>query len=311
MTLAHWVALAVVLLFATGVVERCRRRGNAAVRHCLSDAMTRVAVRWLVILAVAAIVAPWLAPFRPSRQLDIVALVNQAPSWTHPFGTDSYSRDVYSRMLYGARVSLGVGVFAMVVAVIAGGTIGVVAGYFRRGIDGVLMRLVDVGLAVPRIFLVLVVTALWSGLALGPLVLLLGLTGWFATSRLVRSEVLALRDAPFVEASRAAGASPLRVMLRDVTPNAAAPMIVSAALGIGNVMLLEAALSFLGVGVQPPAASWGNLIADGRDQLMIAPWTTLIPGIAVALSVMAFNTVGDALEQALDPRRSDPSGSIG
>jgi peptide/nickel transport system permease protein len=272
---------------------------------------TRVAVRWLVILTVAATVAPWLAPFRPSQQLDIVALVNQAPSWAHPFGTDSYSRDVYSRMLFGARVSLGVGVFAMVVAVLAGGTVGMVAGYFRRGIDSGLMRLVDVGLAVPRIFLVLVVTALWSGLALAPLVLLLGLTGWFATSRLVRSEVLVLRDAPFVEAARAAGASPLRVMLRDVTPNAAAPMIVSAALGIGNVMLLEAALSFLGVGVQPPAASWGNMIADGRDQLVTAPWTTLIPGIAVALSVMAFNIVGDALERALDPRRSDLSESMG
>ncbi|HEY3934245.1 MAG TPA: ABC transporter permease [Gemmatimonadales bacterium] len=303
MNLAHWAALAVTAFVAILLVALLRRNNSPPVQRFFTKPIAAIALAWLVFAALTAIAAPWLAPYRPSQQLDIVALTNRPPSWIHPLGTDAFSRDLLSRIFYGGRVSLGVGILAMAVAIVAGGTIGTVAGYFRRGLDGPLMRMVDVGLAVPRIFLVLAVTALGSGLTLGPLILLLGLTGWFATSRLVRAEVLVLRDAPFVQAARAAGAAPWRVIVRDVVPNAAAPMIVSAALGIGNVMLLEAALSFLGVGVQPPAASWGNMIADGRDQLATAPWTTIAPGLAIALVVMALNAVGDALHDALDPRR--------
>ena len=166
------------------------------------------------------------------------------------------------------------------------------------------MRLVDVGFAVPRIFIVLGAIALWDRLTVVPLIVLLGVTGWFfgTAAGVIRAEVLVLRGVPFVEAARAMGAGPWRVMFRHVLPNAAAPLIVSAALGIGNVMLLEAALSFLGVGVQPPTPSWGNMIADGRDQLATAPWTTLFPGLAIALAVMALNAVGDGLRDALDRR---------
>src|SRR5438093_13458302 len=165
------------------------------------------------------------------------------------------------------------------------------------------MRLVDVGLAMPRMFMLLMVVALWEHVPLAVLVLLIGLTGWFGTSRLVRAEVLSVREREFVAAARALGAEPARVIFRHVLPNAAAPIIVSAALGIGNVMLLEAGLSFLGIGVPPPLPSWGNMIADGAAQLATAPWTTLFPGLATALVVMALNAVGDALRDALDPRR--------
>jgi peptide/nickel transport system permease protein len=170
-------------------------------------------------------------------------------------------------------------------------------------VDAVLMRVVDVGLAFPRIFLLLVIVALWDTLPFGGLVLLIGLTSWFGTSRLVRAEVLALRERPFVDGARALGAGPARVIFRHILPNAAAPLIVSAALGIGNVMLLEAGLSFLGAGVQPPTPSWGNMIADAQGQLANAPWTSLFPGLAIALVVMALNAVGDALRDALDPRQ--------
>jgi peptide/nickel transport system permease protein len=191
----------------------------------------------------------------------------------------------------------------MVVAVTIGAAVGAVAGYLRRAVDTVLMRLVDIGLAMPRMFALLVVVALWERLAVPVFVLLIGLTGWFATSRLVRAEVLSLREREFVAAARALGAGTGRVILRHVLPNAAAPIIVSAALGIGNVMLLEAGLSFLGMGVPSPAPSWGNMIADGWPKMAVAWWSSTFPGLAISLVVMALNAVGDALRDALDPRR--------
>lgn len=274
---------------------------HAAWRRFVAQPLAVTAVGVLCFLVLIAIAAPLIAPYRPERQLDIVALANQPPSWQHPLGTDALSRDTWSRLLYGARVSLGVGALGMLVAVGLGGAVGTVAGYFGRAVDGVLMRVVDAGLAVPRIFLVLAATALWDRLGIGPLVILLGCSGWFGTSRLVRAEVLLLRRSPFVDASHALGAGSWRILARDVLPNAAAPLIVSAALGVGNIMLLEAALSFLGVGVQPPSASWGNMIADGRDQLATAPWEALFAGLAIAIAVMAFNLVGDGLQRALSP----------
>ena len=258
----------------------------------------------LVLLATLALCAPLVAPILPSTQIDITGLQNRPPSWQHPLGTDLYSRDVWSRLVYGARVSLGVGTLGMLVAVSLGGLVGATAGYFRGWADSVLMRFVDVGLSVPRIFLVLAAIAVWERLGVASLILLLGLTGWFATSRIVRAEVLTLRERSFTEAARSLGARPWRVIVRHIVPNAAAPLIVSAALGIGNMLLLETALSFLGVGIQPPQPSWGNMVADGRDLLTAAPWTSLFPGLAIALVVMALNAVGDALRDALDPRDS-------
>jgi len=257
----------------------------------------------LTFFAAMALGAPFVAPFDPAAQLDIVRLVNQPPSWTHVLGTDALSRDVWSRIVYGSRVSLSIGALAALLAVSAGATIGAVAGYFRRWADAVLMRLVDVGLALPRIFLLIMIAGLWGQLPVPALIALIGLTGWFGTSRLVRAEVLSLRERAFVDAARAVGAGPGRVILRHVLPNVAAPIIVSAALGVGNVLLLEAGISFLGIGVQPPRPSWGRMIADGTEWLATAPWASLWPGLAIAIVVMSFNAVGDALRDALDPRR--------
>jgi len=196
-----------------------------------------------------------------------------------------------------------VGGLGMLVAVTLGTLVGAIAGYYRRWVDAVLMRGVDVGLALPRIFVLLIAIALFDRLGETVLILVIGLTSWFGTSRLVRAEVLSVRERDFVAAARAMGAGPGRVIFRHVLPNAAAPIIVAAALGIGNVLLLEASLSFLGIGVAPPKPSWASMIADGVPYLATAPWTTLFPGLAIALVVMALNAVGDALREALDPRQ--------
>ena len=308
MTPLSWLGLLATFAWTAVVVSWCRRAARdpglrgAAWRRFFRHPTATVGIAVLVFFATVALCAPLVAPYRPSQQLDIIALQNRPPSWAHLLGTDLYSRDIWSRLVYGAQVSLGIGTLGMAVAVSLGGLVGAVAGYFRGWTDAVLMRLVDVGLSVPRIFIVLLAIALWERLGTGALILLLGLTGWFATSRLVRSEVLSIRERPFTDAARAAGARPWRIIARHILPNAATPLIISAALGIGHIMLLEAGLSFLGVGVQPPAPSWGNMIADGRDQLTTAPWTSLFPGLAIALAVMALNAIGDALRDALDPR---------
>lgn len=307
MTPATWFALVAAVLWTAACVvwlrRRARRARGDAGRRFFRYPMATPGLAVLVFFATIALAAPLLAPYAPWLQLDIVQLQNLPPSWLHPFGTDLYSRDVWSRLVYGARVSLGIGTLGMLLAVTLGALVGATAGYFRRSVDAVLMRLVDVGLAVPRIFVVLVVIALWDRLALLPFVLLLGCTGWFPTSRLIRGEVLSLRERPFTDAARALGGGPWRVIFRHVLPNAAAPLIVSTALGIGNMMLLEAALSFLGVGVQAPRPSWGNMIADGREQFATALWTSLFPGLAIAFVVMALNAVGDGARDALDPRQ--------
>jgi len=301
--LQTWLSLGALVAAATGGTLLLRRhsertdRGRRFFRHPTST--TGVAV--LAFFVLVAVCAPLVAPYDPAAQPDPVGLQNRPPSWLHPLGTDLYSHDLLSRVVFGARVSLGVGTLAMLVALSLGAMVGALAGYLGRWVDGVLMRIVDVGIAVPRMFLLLMAVALWSRLPLATLIVLIGVTGWFGTSRLVRAEVLSLRERPFVDAARALGASTGRVIFGHVLPNAAAPLIVSAALGIGHVMLLEAALSFLGIGVRPPVASWGNMIADGRDLLTTAPWISLVPGFAIASVVMALNAVGDALRDALDP----------
>ncbi len=296
MTAGTWLALLVALALSAAAAHAFARR---LTRH--RTAAWGVGV--LTFFAIAAALAPLLAPYDPREQLDIIGLRNQPPTVVHLLGTDVYSRDVWSRVVFGARVSLVVGALAMLLAVTLGAIVGAVAGYYRRWVDATLMRLVDVGLALPRIFILLVIVAVSDRVPLPVLVLAMGLTSWFGTSRLVRAEVLSLRDRDFVAAARALGAGPARVIFRHVLPNATAPIIVSAALGIGNVLLLEAGLSFFGVGVPPPDPSWGNMIADGAPHLATAPWTTLFPGLAIALVVMALNAVGDALRDVLDPRQ--------
>jgi len=304
-TFATWLALGGAVLVALLGVEESRRHAMKSVagRRFLRHPTAAPALFVLAFFVILALAARLIAPYDPIEHLDPAHLANHAPSARFLLGTDPYSRDVWSRLVFGARISLGIGALAMLVAVTLGALVGSVAGYFRRWVDAALMRLVDVGLAMPRIFVFLMAVALWDRVALWVLVLLIGLTGWFGTSRLVRAEVLSLREREFVAAAGALGAGPTRIILRHVLPNVAAPIIVSAALGIGNVMLLEAGLSFLGMGVASPTPSWGNMIFDGWLKMEVAPWSATFPGLAISLVVMAFNAVGDALRDALDPRK--------
>jgi len=269
----------------------------------LRDSRTRIAIVVLLIVALSAIFAPLLAPYDPTAQLDIVRLPSQPPSVAHPLGTDPFSRDVLSRLLYGSRISLAVGLGAVLLAMSFGIMVGAVAGFVGGAVDAVLMRFVDAALSIPRLLVLILVTSLWGSLGLLPLTLLMAGTGWFAVSRLVRAETLAVREREFIVAARALGASPARILVRHVLPNVAAPALVAATLGIANVILLEAGLSYLGIGVRPPTASWGAIIQDGAERVSDLWWLTLFPGLAILVTVFACNALGDALRDAFDPRQ--------
>lgn len=262
--------------------------------------------RWptaiLGALVLVALLAPLIAPYDPGAQPDIVGLKDLAPSLAHPFGTDPFSRDVLSRAIYGARVSLSVAALATLVTVAFGTAYGAIAGYAGGAVDTVLMRIVDALFAIPRILLLIVVVALWRNLPLPLLVTVLGLTGWFGLSRLVRAQVLALRHQEYVVAAESLGASGARILIRHILPNVLPMVIVAAALGVGQVIVLEAGLSYLGLGVQPPNASWGSIIQDGADQVGTLWWISLFPGLLIVITAIAFNSLGDALRAKLDPR---------
>ena len=284
-----------------------RRATNAppwrvALARLRSDRAALVAVGFLALLGLLALLAPVLAPYAPNAQPDIVGSSRIAPSADHLFGTDNFSRDVLSRVMYGARVSLGVAVLAVLLSISIGTAYGAIAGYLGGAADSLMMRLIDALLSIPRVLLLILALVLWGRIEISALILLLGLTGWFATSRIVRAQVRSLARQDFALAARALGARRSRVLWRHLLPNALSPVLVAATLGIGNVILLEAGLSYLGLGVQPPHASWGNIIQDGRDQLAAAPWISLFPGLAILVTVIAFNMLGDALRDALDPR---------
>jgi peptide/nickel transport system permease protein len=220
----------------------------------------------------------------------------------HPFGTDQLSRDVLARVATGGRISLAVAVIAVGLSITLGALVGLVAGYWGGIVDAGLMRFVDGALAVPRLFLLLLVLAISDRVPVWALVLLIGATGWFGTSRIVRAEVLRLREESYVRASEALGASRRRIILRHLLPNTLGPLLVAATLGVGDVILLEAGLSFLGLGIQPPAPSWGGMILEAREVLITAPWAGLFPGIAIVLTVLSANLLGDAVRDAVDPR---------
>ena len=260
---------------------------------------TRVALAALAIIVLAALAAPLLAPYDPFAQPDIVGGNTLAPSPEHPLGTDQFSRDVLSRLLFGARISLLVGILATTVAVTVGTAWGLAAGYVGGVVDEVMMRLVDALMSIPRVLLVLALVALWGRMSTTGLVLLLGLTGWFQLSRLVRAEVLTARQTDYVASARALGAHDFRIAVRHVLPNVLPPIIVFATIGLGNVIVLEAGLSYLGFGVQPPIPSWGNMIRDGSELMTAAWWISLFPGIAIVATVVAVNALGDGLRQAL------------
>ncbi|NUO62223.1 MAG: ABC transporter permease [Gemmatimonadaceae bacterium] len=276
---------------------------SVALRRLRRDRVAIGAAAAIVILALAALLAPLIAPYPPNAQPDIVGMATLPPSGAHPFGTDVFSRDVLTRVMYGGRVSLGVAVLSIALSITIGTAYGAVAGYVGGATEAAMMRLIDALLAVPRVLLLLLALALWGAVGLPALILMLGLTGWFGTSRLVRERVRALSRGEFALAARALGASHARVLWRHVLPSALTPVIVAATLGIGNVVVLEASLSYLGIGVRPPNASWGNIIQEGSEQIASGWWIALFPGLAILVTVVAFNLLGDALRDALDPRK--------
>jgi peptide/nickel transport system permease protein len=271
------------------------------------DARARFGVIVLTAAILVALCAPLLA-VDPSVQRDIVATRFMPPFSTdlhgtfHLLGTDRFGRDVWARLAYGARVSLGVGVLAVLLSVAIGTAVGAAAGFWQGRIGVTLLGLTDFALALPRVVLLLLLASLWQPSAV-LVIAVLGLTGWMTIARLVHGEVRALSERPFVESAVALGVSNNRVLLRHILPNALTPVIVASALGVGNAIMLEAGLSFLGLGVQPPTPSWGNLIASGRDTLVNAPWVATAPGVALVLVVLAATLLGDALRDRLDPAR--------
>jgi peptide/nickel transport system permease protein len=265
-----------------------------------SNPRGRIAAIVLLLLVVAAVIGPAFLP-DPLAQPDILA-GSLPPGLGHPFGTDQLSRDVLARVVAGARISLSVALLAVTLSATIGAAVGLVAGYWGGVVDAVLMRFVDGALAIPRLFILLLTLAVWERIPVTALVLMIGATGWFATSRLVRGEVLRLREESYVRAAEALGARRRRIIFRHLLPNALGPLLVASTLAVGDVILLEAGLSFLGLGIQPPTPSWGGMILDSKEVLVSAPWTGIFPGLAILITVLSVNLFGDALRDALDPR---------
>jgi ABC-type dipeptide/oligopeptide/nickel transport system permease subunit len=266
-----------------------------------------VAVVTLLILG--ALAAPLVARYDPLH-VDLFQQL-RSPSFQHWLGTDVQGRDVWARLVYGARISLAVGLFSQMIAMAIGVTLGLVAGFYGKWLDEIVMRLADVTLAFPTLLLLVAMVAALQP-SLGVVLFTIGVVGWAGMARIVRAQVLVVRHLEYVQALRALGARDLRIVVRHVLPNVVAPVVIAATLGVAGAIMAEAALSFLGLGVAPPTPSWGSMIAEGRDlsQLRTAPWTSLFPGLAIGAAVLGFNLLGDALRDALDPRHAAKSGAI-
>jgi len=266
-----------------------------------ADRRAMIGLGAIVVLLVLAVAAPLVARADPTR----IALANQLqpPSLAHWLGTDLQGRDVWARLVYGARISLSVGFLSQGIALTIGLSLGLVSGFYGRWVDETVMRLADVTLAFPSLLLLIALAAAFEP-SLTTVLVTIGVVGWAGMARIVRGQVLVVRQLEYVQAARALGERDYRIITRHLLPNCIAPVVIAATLGVAGAIMAEAALSFLGLGVQPPTPSWGSMIADGRDleQLRHAPWTSLSPGLAIGAAVLGFNLLGDALRDALDPR---------
>ena len=268
----------------------------------LGDNRARIGIGIVIVMSLAAILAPLLARQSPIT-IDLAHLL-QRPSADHWLGTDIQGRDIWSRLVFGARVSLTVGLISQGIALALGVSLGLVAGFYGKWVDEIVMRLADVTLAFPTLLLLIAMVAALQP-SEGVVFATIGIVGWAGMARIVRGQVLVVRQLEYIQAIKALGAGDLRIMTQHVLPNVIAPVVIAATLGVAGAIMAEAALSFLGLGVPPPAPSWGSMIADGRDleQLRRAPWTSVFPGIAIGAAVLGFNLLGDALRDALDPRQ--------
>lgn len=245
------------------------------------------------------LISPLIVPYSP--QLINAREVLLPPSMQHIFGTDELGRDVFSRVLYGARISLKVGFVAVGISVCIGTVVGLISGYYSGIIDGILMRIVDVMLCFPAFFLILAVITFLEP-SIWYIMVVIGLTGWMGVARLVRAETLAIREMDYILAARSIGCRDFRIIFCHILPNAISPIIVSATLGVAGAILTESALSFLGIGVQPPTPSWGNILTSGKDYIEFAWWLSFFPGMAILLTVLSYNLLGEGVRDALDPR---------
>lgn len=313
----EWVALGTLALLLVGSwawawydlkVRSAREQGPKgdsrwamALRSFRKNRLAVGGLLLMIVLYLITLLTPLIAPFDPIEQANIIETRYLAPSGEHLMGTDRFGRDVLSRVLYGARISLTIGFIAVGIGLFLGTVIGSLSGYFGGMTDRFLMRFTDTMLAFPRLVLLIMVIALFEP-SIWVVITVLGLTGWMGIARIVRGEVLSIKEREYVLAARALGMNDFRIITRHILPGALAPMVVFATLGIGNTILLEAGLSFLGLGVQPPTPSWGNMISQGRDALINAWWIATFPGLAIVCTVMAFNFLGDGLRDALDPK---------
>jgi peptide/nickel transport system permease protein len=262
----------------------------------------RLALFGLIIvtsLFAVAVFAPFISPYN-YKNIDVQNIL-MPPSSTHFFGTDDLGRDVYSRMIWGARISLAVGFVSVGISTLIGITLGAFAGYYGKYTDMIIMRFVDIMLCIPGFFLILAVIAF-----LGPnifnIMIIIGLTSWMGVARLVRAEFLSLKEREFVLGAKASGASDFRIIFVHILPNALAPVFISAVLGVAAAVLLESSLSFLGLGIQPPTPSWGNILTEGKSNIEIAWWLSVFPGLAILITVLGYNLLGEGLRDALDPK---------
>lgn len=256
----------------------------------------------VLFLFVISILSPWIAPCDPSA----INLKNvlAAPSNTHIFGTDQLGRDIFSRMIWGSRISLKVGFVATGISILIGAILGALAGYYGRWVDAIIMRFVDIMLCFPSFFLILAVIAILEP-SIWNIMIVIGLTSWMGITRLVRADFISLKERDFVQAAKIVGASDFRIIFSHILPNAMASVLVAATLGVAGAILTESALSFLGIGVQPPTPSWGNILTAGKDNIDIAWWLSLYPGLAILITVLGYNLLGEGIRDSLDPRLRD------
>ena len=276
---------------------------NRAARQFLRNPLAMLGALTIIILVLAAIFAPWVTRFDP-LELDLTNPYQPPGSEGHLFGTDNFGRDIFSRLVYGSRISLLIGIVVVSIASVIGTVLGVIAGFYGGTVDNIIMRLVEIFYAFPFLILAIAVIALF-GPSIFNVMWVLGLVSWPVYARVVRAQVLSLREADYVEAARAAGMGNWRIMFKHILPNSLTPVIVMATFGIPEAILASAALGFLGLGVQPPTPEWGVMISEGKDFIRRAPYLITWPGIAIMLVVLSFNFVGDGLRDALDPKQLD------
>lgn len=314
----HWVAALFLIGSLAGAVafswwDVRRQRGQRAqahggksplrisLRRFRANTLAVAAVYVIALLYFVAVLAPFLAPYDPATIENVLETRYLAPSGAHLFGTDEFGRDLLSRAIYGARVSLSVGLLAMLIAKVIGTAYGAVAGYVGGWVDNLMMRAVDVIIAFPTFYLLLMLVGVFEA-NVAFLVLILGLTAWPGTARFIRGEILSLKEQEFTEAARAIGLPARLIIIRHLIPNALSPVLVSAALSVAGMIGAEAGLSFLGLGIRPPTPSWGNMVSAGQDAMLVAWWVAFFPGALLATTLVAFSLLADGLRDALDPK---------